>query len=172
MAEALASITRAVGLGMITIRADLARAGDAIAEAVGLAIPEVTRIVTDGSRSLGWMSPDELLLVLPLAEVSQARTDLEQALTGEHALIADVSDLRVVFDLTGPKAEQVLAKLCPVDFATLPKDGLRRTRAAQVAVALWRQGRGFRVISFRSTADYLGLILENAAIAGSDLDPR
>ncbi|WP_299907333.1 sarcosine oxidase subunit gamma family protein [uncultured Paracoccus sp.] len=172
MAEALATVARVDGLGMILIRADLARAGDAIAEAAGLAIPEPTRIVTDGSRSLGWMSPDELLLILPAGEVAAALADLQQALVGEHALVADVSDLRAVFDLTGAKPDQVLSKLCPVDFAALPKDGLRRTRAAQTAVAFWRQGKGFRVIGMRSTADYLGLILQNAAIPGSDLDPR
>ncbi|AUH65894.1 sarcosine oxidase subunit gamma [Paracoccus zhejiangensis] len=172
MAEALATVARVDGLGMILIRADLARAGDAIAEAAGLAIPEPTRIVTDGSRSLGWMSPDELLLILPAGETAAALTDLQQALVGEHALVADVSDLRAVFDLGGAKADQVLSKLCPVDFAAFPKDGLRRTRAAQTAVAFWRQGKGFRVIGMRSTADYLGLILQNAAIPGSDLDPR
>ncbi len=172
MAEALATVARVDGLGMILIRADLARAGDAIAEAAGLAIPEPTRIVTDGSRSLGWMSPDELLLILPAGEVAAALADLQQALVGEHALVADVSDLRAVFDLTGAKPDQVLSKLCPVDFGAFPKDGLRRTRAAQTAVAFWRQGKGFRVIGMRSTADYLGLILQNAAIPGSDLDPR
>lgn len=172
MAEALASVTPAEGLGMITIRADLARAGDAIAEAAGLAIPEPTRIVTDGSRSLGWMSPDELLLILPATETAEALAALTDALAGEHALVADVSDLRAVFDLTGPKADQLLQKLSPIDFAAFPKDGLRRTRAAQVAVAFWRQGKGLRVIGMRSTADYLQLILENAAMPGSDLQPR
>ncbi|AUH33721.1 sarcosine oxidase subunit gamma [Paracoccus tegillarcae] len=172
MAEPLATITAAEGLGMITIRADLDRAGDAIAAAAGLAIPEATRITTDGSRSLGWMSPDELLLILPTGETAQAIADLEQALTGVHALIADVSEMRAVFDVTGAKPEQALAKLCPVEFASMPKDGLRRTRAAQTAVAFWRQNKGFRIIGFRSTGDYLRLILENAAIAGSDLDPR
>lgn len=39
MAEALATISQVDDLGMIQIRADLARAGDAIAGAAGLAIP-------------------------------------------------------------------------------------------------------------------------------------
>ena len=172
MAEALATIAPVTGLGMITLRADMSRAGDAIAEAAGLAIPEPTRIVTDGNRSLGWMSPDELLLILPASETAEALTALTDALSGEHALVADVSDLRAVFDVSGPKAQQVLQKLSPVDFAAFPKDGFRRTRAAQVAVAFWRQGKGFRVIGMRSTADYLRLILENATIPGSDLEPR
>ena len=172
MAEALADIARVTGLGMVTIRADLDRAGDAIAEAAGLAIPGQTRIVTDGSRSLGWMSPDELLLILPAAELDGAITTLTDALAGEHALVADVSDARAVFDVTGPHAGDVIGKLIPVDLDDLPADGLRRSRAAQTAAALWRIPGGFRLIGFRSTADYLRLILENAAIPGSGLAPR
>ena len=160
------------GLGMVTIRADLDRAGDAIAEAAGLAIPGQTRIMTDGSRSLGWMSPDELLLILPVAELADAIAALTDALASEHALVVDMSDARAVFDVTGPHAGDVIAKLMPVDLDDLPPDGLRRSRAAQTAAALWRIPGGFRLIGFRSTADYLRLILENAAIPGSGLAPR
>ena len=172
MAEALADVTRVAGLGMIAIRADLARAGDAIAEAVGLAVPVTARIVTDGSRSLGWMSPDELLVILPSAEQAEAMSALDDALVGEHSLVVDLSDARAAFDVIGLHASDVIAKLSPADLASMPQDGLRRSRAAQVAAAFWRIDGGFRVIGFRSTADYLQLVLENAAIAGSDLAPR
>ncbi len=172
MAEALATVARLDGLGMITIRADLSRSGVAIAEAAGLAIPDATRITTDGSRSLGWMSPDELLLILPAQETSDAIAALEQALTGEHALIADVSDARALFDVIGDHASDVIAKLSPADLDALPKDGLRRSRAAQTAAAFWRVDGGFRLIGFRSTADYLDLVLQSAACPGSGLAPR
>lgn len=173
MAEALAHIGRVTGLGMVSIRADLERAGDAIAEAAGLAIPGMTRIVTDGSRrALGWMSPDELLLILPVAERAEAISALTDALAGEHALVVDVSDARAVFDVTGRHADDVIRKLMPVDLDELPPDGLRRSRAAQTAAALWRIPGGFRLIGFRSTADYLRLILENAAVPRSQLAPR
>lgn len=157
---------------MIAIRADLSRAGDALAEAAGLAVPGQTRIVTGDSRALGWMSPDELLLVLPVGERGNALAALTDALAGEHALVADVSDARAVFDVTGPGAGDVIVKLMPVDLDDLPPDGLRRSRAAQTAAAVWRIPGGFRLIGFRSTADYLRLILENAAIPGSHLAPR
>lgn len=157
---------------MVQIRADLARAGDAIAEAAGIAIPATTRISGDGTRSLGWMSPDELLLILPRPDLPEALTLLEQALTGEHALVVDVSDMRVVFDVTGPHADDVIAKLSPANLAELPPDGLRRSRAGQVAVGFWRLPDGFRIIGFRSTGDYLARLLNNAAIPGSTLAPR
>lgn len=172
MAEALATIHDIRDLGMIQIRADLARAGDAIAEAVGLPIPGVTRITGDGSRSLGWMSPDELLLILPGAELAEVLSALDGALAGQHALVLDVSDMRAVMDVRGARADEVLAKLAPVDFASLPADGLRRTRLAQIACGLWPVEGGYRVIAFRSVADYMRGILTGAARPGSSLAPR
>ncbi|WP_299360873.1 sarcosine oxidase subunit gamma [uncultured Paracoccus sp.] len=178
----LAVITEATGLGMVLIRADLARAGDAIAEAAGLPVPDVTRFTADAGRWLGWMAPDELLLVLPGADLTATLAALTDALATEHALVQDVSDMRCVFDLAGRKPAQVLAKLCPVDPNALPADGLRRTRAAQVACALWRRegsgghgnaaGEVWRIVAFRSVRDYLAGILATAAAPGTDLDPR
>lgn len=172
MAEILAQVARIEGLAMITIRADLARAGDALAEATGLPMPDPTGITTDGVRSLGWMSPDELLLILPEADRDEALQLLEQALAGEHALVADMSDARAVFDVTGLHADDVIAKLSPVDLPHLTPGTLRRSRAAQTAAAFWRIPGGLRVIGFRSTADYLGLILSEAARPGTGLAPR
>ena len=55
MAEALARITELTDLGMIQIRADLDRAGDAIAGAAGLAVPARTSAtVISGRRSNCW----------------------------------------------------------------------------------------------------------------------
>lgn len=172
MAEALAKITELTDLGMIQIRADLARAGDAIAGAAGLALPARNATVTDGSRTLCWMSPDELLLVLPKAEAIAATVALTEALSTEHALVLDVSDMRAAFAVDGPRAAQVLAKLCPADIAAMPADGIRRTRAAQVACGIWRRGEGFVMIGFRSVGDYIGGLLRGAARPGTELDPR
>lgn len=173
----LARIAAVAGLGMVQVRADLDRAGDAIAEAAGLAIPARTRIVSDGERGLGWMSPDELLLVLPAAGAAEAVAALGDALAGEHHLVLDVSAMRCVLDVTDPGgrgagAAEVLAKLCPVDLAAFPADGLRRTRMAQVAAAFWRIEDGFRVVAFRSVAGYAEALLHNAATPGTSLAPR
>ncbi len=172
MAEALATISDVAGLGMIQIRADLGAEAAAIAKATGVDLPEPRRIATKGTRALGWMSPDELLLVLPLAEVGPALAGLERALAGKHALIVDVSDMRAVFDVKGARADQVLAKLSPTDFAALPADGLRRTRLAQTACGIWPIDQGYRVIGFRSVGDYMRGILTAAARPGAQLDPR
>ena len=172
MAEALATISQVDDLGMIQIRAGLARAGDAIAGAAGLAIPEPTSCTSDGARRLCWMSPDELLLVLPRAELADALAALTDALSTEHALVADVSDMRVAFRIQGDRALQVLEKLSPTELASMPQDGLRRTRAAQAACGIWREPGGYVLIGFRSVADYLRGILTGAATPGSGLEPR
>lgn len=172
MAEALAKISQVQDRGMIQIRGDLQRAGDAIAGAAGLALPGQGRTTSDGSRVLGWMSPDELLLVLPRAETAEALAALTEALAGEHALVLDVSDMRAMFRIDGPKAVQVLMKLCPTDLSDMPQDGLRRTRAAQVACGIWRDQAGYVLIGFRSVADYLRGILTGAAAPGTQLEPR
>ncbi len=172
MAEALATISEVTGLGMIQIRADLTVSGAAIAAAAGVDLPRQARIVQQGGRALGWMSPDELLLVLPATEVAAMMASLEGALAGSHALVVDVSDMRAVFDVAGGRAGQVLAKLSPTDFAALPEDGLRRTRLGQVACGIWAVAGGYRVIGFRSVADYIRGVLVSAAKPGSQLDPR
>lgn len=168
----LATITPVNGMGMVLIRARLDRSGAAVAAGAGLALPAQGRWTAAGARWLGWMSPDELLLMLPHAEVPEAAAALSGALEGHHALVLDVSDMRCVYDITGRKPGQVIAKLCPVDLRALPADGVRRTRAAQIACALWRQGTGYRIVAFRAVADYLRDILTLAAAPGSDLDPR
>ncbi|MGA0613526.1 sarcosine oxidase subunit gamma [Paracoccus sp. KR1-242] len=172
MADALADINEITGLGMIQIRADQKRLGKALAKAAGLPLPASGTASAKGTRRLCWMSPDELLLVLPAAETTQAVAALTGAVADEHALILDVSDMRVAFAISGSRAEQVLMKLCPTEIAAMPENGMRRTRAAQVACGIWREGEGFALVGFRSVADYLHGILAGAARSGTALDPR
>jgi sarcosine oxidase subunit gamma len=94
---------------------------------------------------------------------------LAKALEGEHHLAADVSDARAVFRVEGDKADQVLSKLSPVDFAKLEPGELRRSRAAQVAAAMWAQDGGFTVVCFRSVAVYVMGLLTHSAQPGSEL---
>ncbi|UXU75333.1 MULTISPECIES: sarcosine oxidase subunit gamma [unclassified Paracoccus (in: a-proteobacteria)] len=172
MAEALARISQVQDMGMIQIRADLTAAGAAIAQATGLAVPGKTATTRDQGRLLGWMSPDELLLVLPRADVPAMVEALQQGLAGQHALVLDVSDMRAMFRIQGDRAWQVLAKLCPTDLGAMPQDGLRRTRAAQVACGIWCEPGGFVLVGFRSVTDYLAELLRGAAAPGTTLEPR
>lgn len=170
--EGFATIREIGPMGMITLRATLA--SPVVVKAltgIGLAVPAQRRILRDKGRAVGWMSPDELLILLPYAEVAGAIESLSKALQGEHHLVSDVSDARAIFRIEGEKAADVLAKLCPVDLARMEQGELRRTRAAQVACAFWAEEGGFTLISFRSVAGYVMGLLTHSAQKGSELAP-
>jgi sarcosine oxidase subunit gamma len=171
VAGGFASVREIGPVGMITLRAkpDAAGLAKAVKAAVGTGLPGVRGIVTEGDRACGWMSTDEYLLVMPYAAVAGALEAIGKAMAGAHHLAVDVSDARAVFRVEGAKAEQVLAKLSPVDFAKLETGELRRTRAAQVAAALWREGDGYTVVCFRSVARYVFDLLASGAKPGSEL---
>ena len=164
---------REVGpLGMILLRAmpDVAGLAGAIRAVTGTSVPAQRRIVVAGERAAGWMSPDEYLLILPYGKTGAALAALTGALKGQHHLAVVVSDARAVFRIEGDRADQVIRKLAPVDIDSMAVGELRRTRAAQVAVALWKQDGGFTLVCFRSVAAYVMGLLTHSAMPGSELD--
>jgi len=160
-------------LGMITLRAkpDARGLQSAIRDCTATEIPGQRQILHVGGRAAGWMAPDEYLLMLPYAETATALSSIAQHMAMSHHLAVAVSDARAVFRIEGEKADQVLAKLIPTDLAILPMGELRRTRAAQVAAAFWREGDGFTLVCFRSVARYVSDILASSAKIGSELRP-
>ena len=104
--------------GMITIRGSQESA--ALVAAVGAAsggldMPGPGEAVIAADRMLGWMSPDELLLMLPPAEVAGALAALAEGMAGEHYLAVEVTDARALFSISGEGAvaREVLARLNP-----------------------------------------------------------
>jgi sarcosine oxidase, subunit gamma len=64
----------------------------------------------------------------------------------------------------------VLAKACPIDFAEFPVGAIRRTRAAQVAAAVWRDAEDeFTLVCFRSVAQYMWDLLTTLARPGGEV---
>lgn len=174
MAETTVSWARVEGRGMIGLRLDL---GDAaltgtVREAAGLTVPAPRRIEVEGDRRLAWMSPDELLLFLPVAEVPATLEALTAGFGDRFALAVDLSDARALFRLEGPGAREVLAKAAPVDLhpdAFGPGD-FRRTRLGQVAAAFGQVGEGpeaFELVCFRSLAAHMTAWLETASAPGT-----
>ncbi|MCF2904187.1 sarcosine oxidase subunit gamma [Octadecabacter sp. CECT 8868] len=165
----LATVDRAPARGMITLRGDFtsSKLKRAVKAATGHAVPKPGRIAGDGHKGVAWMSPDELLLMVPYEDVASTVDNIASDMGDTHYLTVDVSDARAVFSITGPDANEVLARLCPVD---LHKDsfaigGFRRTRLAQVAAAFWRHDTGFDLVCFRSVADYAEGVLQRSALA-------
>ncbi|WBL34270.1 sarcosine oxidase subunit gamma [Sinirhodobacter sp. HNIBRBA609] len=166
-----ATVAEAGLTGMISIRADLK--SKALAKALkglGLSTPGQRKVITADGRSVAWMSPDELLLICSYDEAPGLSQSLSEALAKEHSLVTNVSDARAMFTVSGEKGDEVLMKLCPVDFATFPEGEMRRTRAAQVAAALWRSGpQELSIICFRSVAAYMLGLLEVSSRKGGEI---
>ncbi|MGR3511626.1 MAG: sarcosine oxidase subunit gamma [Paracoccaceae bacterium] len=170
----LIRITETGPRGMLTVRGDLtsAKLAKAVKTATGCAMPAPMGTVTDGDRGVCWMSPDELLVLVPHADATGAEQAMTAALAGEHALVVDVSDARVCFSLEGEAAliRETLAKLIPADTRpkALPVGTMRRTRLAQVPAAVFFTGETrAELICFRSVADYAFGLLCHAAKPGS-----
>ncbi|MEO8244833.1 MAG: sarcosine oxidase subunit gamma family protein, partial [bacterium] len=168
--DGFAAVREIGPLGMITLRAkpDLPGLADAILSVTGTSVPAVRRIEIAGEFGCGWMAPDEYLLIMPYAETGVAMGKIAAALKGRHHLAVVVSDARAVFRIEGPKADQVLRKLAPVDLDRMEPGEIRRTRAAQVAAAFWRQGDGFTLVCFCSVAGYVMGLLSHSAMKGSE----
>lgn len=171
--DGFAEIREIGPLGMITLRAKGLKSLDKVIKAaVGTKTPAPRQIVHAGDRSCGWMSPDEYLLVMPRADVPKALAAIAKGMGSDHHLAVDVSDARAVFTIKGERSADVLRKLCPADLDRLEPGEVRRTRAAQVAVAFWAQDDGFTLVCFRSVASYVLGLLSHSALPGSELGGR
>lgn len=170
----IAHIAEIGPLGMITLRGDLStRAMHAAAISIGrVEYPTPRQCNSNGENGIAWMSPDELLVMCPYAEVGQALAKMNDDLKGAHALAVNVSDARAVFQVSGPRAREVLAKLAPVDMDpnVFTPGTFRRTRLAQVPAAFWmRDDQTVQIICFRSVAQYVFDLLSMAAQPGSEV---
>lgn len=169
-----AQVTETGLRGMITVRGDLAgkEVAAAVKAATGAAVPAQRKVAVGETGKVAWMSPDELLVVVDYATVLATVATLNDALKGSHALVANVSDARAVFEISGSGSRDVLAKLAPVNLSrdAFASDEIRRTRIAQVPAAFWQTGEdSFEVICFRSVAQYVFDVLRLSASEGGEV---
>ncbi|MTI03681.1 sarcosine oxidase subunit gamma [Roseibium sp. RKSG952] len=160
--------------GMITLRGDLSDKVliKAVKDATGQKVPGQREVFVDGDTGVCWMSTDELLVLVPYAEVEAKLAAMTNALSGTHALAVNVSDARAVFRISGGNAREVLGKLAPVELSAeaFQPGQIRRSRLAQVAGAFWMDdAETFRVVCFRSAADYVFKLLKVAAQPSSEV---
>lgn len=164
---------REAGLrGMIILRGDLndKKLRSVCTALTGFKVPDPGKANCEGEKGLCWMSPDELLVLVPYADAGQAVAQIDKALAGSHFLAENVSDARAVILVEGTFCREVIAKLAPVDLHanTFKPGDFRRTRLGQVAAAFWmRDEDTFEVICFRSVAGYTFDLLAASAKAGA-----
>ncbi len=169
----IATISEVPLQGMITLRGDLSSAAvkKTVKAACGYAVPKPGHAEVSGDTGVAWMSPDEVLVLCPYADVTATISKMQTALGSAHSLVVNVSDARASFRIAGAHPRDVMAKLCPVDVSrdAFTPGMFRRTRMAQVPAAFWMpDADGFQVICFRSQARYVFDLLCVAAQPGSE----
>ena len=173
--EGVVTVEEAGLQGMITLKGDLAatKVRNVATGLTGVDVPGQGEANCVGEKGILWMAHDELMILVPYAEVSGAMDQIRTALKGTHYLAENVSDARAVFRILGAGGREVLAKLTPADLrpGALGTGRLRRTRLAQVPAAFWfRDETTIELIAFRSVADYVFDLLTVAANPDAKLD--
>lgn len=158
--------------GMITLRGDLASTAvqKAVKSATGTGIPSQRQVLASSECSVLWMSPDELLVLVPYDKADAKTAHLQKSLNTHHHLAVNVSDARTLFRIRGRNGREVLAKGAPVDLAPgrFEPGMIRRTRIGLLAAAFWMpEPDTFHIICFRSVAAHMEDWLRNAARLGS-----
>lgn len=157
--------------GMITLRGDLAskKFRSACTAVTGEDFPDQGRANCVDEKGLCWMSPDEVLVLVPYTDAATSIARIDEALAGTHYLAENVSDARALIAVEGYFGREVIAKLAPTDLhpdSFQPGD-FRRTRLGQAAAAFWMgDADTFQVICFRSVAGYTFDLLAASAKAG------
>ncbi len=174
VSEGFARVEEMPPRGMIALRGDLGSGAvkAAVKDALSLDLPGTWRATDAGEAAVCWMAPDELLLMSSYAQAPEIARKLGHFLAGEHHLVADMSDARSLFRVTGLDAREALAKLTPADLSpgAFTPGTFRRTRLAQVPAAIWmRDDTVFEVLCFRSAARYMFDLLTEAAARGGEV---
>jgi sarcosine oxidase, subunit gamma len=139
---------------------------DALRDALGFALPTTPlRAAGDGTRAALWLGPDEWLLIGVAAEFRNMPHDLQAELSTGAVCLVDVGHRTAGLYLTGPRAADVLACGCPLDFAlaAFPVGMCTRTIFGKCEVIVWRLADArFYLEAGRSFAPYLVSFLREA----------
>lgn len=139
--------------------ADLAKA----AQAMGLPLPDPARHETGAVYAAFWTAPEMWLVEAPFASHELIAGMLKGAL-GDTASVTEQTDAWVALDLTAPDLAPLLARLCNVDFPTVPAGHATRTMIEHLGCYLIKHGTGSaRLYGPRSAAGSLLHALEVAA---------
>ena len=162
-------VSEKMATGMLTVRGDFrsSKFKTSFANAVGTKLPKEREVIL-AKNSVAWMSPDELLILCNDAEVTSLTQNLQMELKNQHHMLVNVSDARALFEVSGSGMREVIAKLAPVNIATLDIGEIRRTRFSQIAAAFWLTSEtSLFVICFSSVADYMFNLLKISSIPNS-----
>jgi sarcosine oxidase subunit gamma len=161
-------------LAQVDLRLDPRNAG-AVAAAEGalggLPLPtDPNTVTTAGDIAALWLGPDEWLVVAPAGHETALEAGLRDALGPAHHSVVVVSANRVVLELCGPRAREILEAGCSIDLhpRAFGPGRCAQTLLARANVILWQLTDGaepaYRLFVRPSFAAYLVAWIADAAI--------
>ena len=162
-------VTERAFRGYLDLRGDASdpRFGDAVTSVVGAPPPRIANTVTDTeAATIGWLGPDEWLIITTGESLASMQAALETALTGVRSSVTDISGGQTELVLRGPAVRDVLAKGCPLDLhpKVFGHGQCAQTHLARAAVFIrpLEGESGYGLVFRRSFADYVWEWLEHA----------
>jgi sarcosine oxidase subunit gamma len=145
------------------------------AHLAGVSLPlSPNRVAATGALRVLWLGPDEWLVVVD-GDAPDLVPRLERAVVGRRAAVADLSSSRVIIEIGGGAARDLLAAGCGLDLhpRVFGPGQCAQTLLARVPVILDQldDAPHFRVLVRRSYARWLVDWMTDAA-AGVGADPR
>jgi sarcosine oxidase subunit gamma len=154
----------------INLRGNLADPAfaDAVSRVIGFGLPATpNRTATGGGLTAFWLGPDEWLVVGPPGREAELAPALQQALSGQHAAVVDVTESRTVILVAGRSARDLLQKGTPLDLhpRAFEPGHCAQTALSKVNAILHQIDASPRydVYVLNSFADYLWNWLERAS---------
>jgi sarcosine oxidase subunit gamma len=168
-ADGRLALAELVPAGAIDLRGDPADHGfvTKAGSVLGCVLPSTPNSVQSAADlTVLWLGPDEWLILCGPGSESALCGRLEEALSGTHAAIVDVSGNRAHLRLRGQEAREVLAKGCPLDLhpRSFRAGHCAQTVLARTAVLLHQvdDTPTFDLFPRRSFAPYVAAWLEDA----------
>ncbi len=146
--------------GHLVIRAsfDDKKLQAAIKSVTGLNPPTKALSSTENKDySINWISPDEVVLLVPEKTEFEVETKLRELMTG-HFAIVNVTGGQTVLELSGERAETILKKSSSYDISpsNFPIEKVVTTVFAKSQAVIRRMGdNSFQLIVRRSFSDYI-----------------
>jgi sarcosine oxidase subunit gamma len=148
-------------------RLSLRARGDlkAMNKALGLTLPQKVGARADaGNLQAVCLGPDEWTLVMPADEKEAIITALAKIYDALPHSVTDVSAREITFEITGPKATDLLSIGCPRDITTIAIGEARRTVFDGTTVVLWCDGKDqYRMDIWNSFAPFVADLLVTGA---------
>jgi heterotetrameric sarcosine oxidase gamma subunit len=132
---------------------------EAVVGELGLRLPATGETRTSGDHVLLWLTPAEWILECPVNDTDYLHSALTRRLAGPLAVLTDVSDAFVCFELSGAQAVEVLVSGCSLDLraANFPSGRVARTSLAGIPTIIRKtsEPRKFRCLVDRSYARHI-----------------